>query len=61
MLAVSGAAPWRPVLDRAAELFRGSGAPESDVRAALKGHLRASELDLGPDPEPVSHTVWYGL
>ncbi len=52
VLAATGALPWRPVLDAAAVKFRASGAPEADVRSALKNHTRASELDLGPDPEP---------
>lgn len=52
VLVVTGAEPWRPLLDRAAANFRASGAPEADVRLALKNHLRAEELGLGPDPEP---------
>ncbi|GFH19076.1 uncharacterized protein HaLaN_15968, partial [Haematococcus lacustris] len=51
VLAVTGAAPWRPVLDEATARFRSSGAPEGDVRAALKNHMRVDELDLGPDPD----------
>ncbi|KAJ9510667.1 hypothetical protein QJQ45_027528 [Haematococcus lacustris] len=51
VLAVTGAAPWRPVLDEATARFRSSGAPEGDVRAALKNHMRVEELDLGPDPD----------
>ncbi|KAJ9508735.1 hypothetical protein QJQ45_028029 [Haematococcus lacustris] len=51
VLAVTGAAPWRPVLDEATAKFRSSGAPEGDVRAALKNHMRVEELDLGPDPD----------
>lgn len=52
VLAATGAEPWRPVLDVATSKFRASGAAEADVRQALKNHTRASELDLGPDPEP---------
>ena len=52
VLAETNAEPWRPVLDRAAEKFKASGAPEPDIRAALKNHSRRDELDLGPDPEP---------
>lgn len=29
-----------------------AGAAEADIRNALKNHIRAAELDLGPDPEP---------
>ncbi|KAL6758145.1 hypothetical protein V8C86DRAFT_2434967 [Haematococcus lacustris] len=51
VLAVTDAAPWRPVLEEATARFRSSGAPEGDVRAALKNHMRVHELDLGPDPD----------
>ncbi len=57
ILAATAAAAWRPVLDAAAAKFRASGAPEPDVRAALKNHPRADELDLGPDPEPAGPAV----
>lgn len=43
---------WRVLLDGAAELFRSAHCPEKDIRAALKAHTMAAELDLGPDPEP---------
>lgn len=52
MLGAVGAAEWRPVLDDAVARFRGAGCAEADIRAALKNHSHAGELDLGPDPEP---------
>lgn len=63
VLAVTGAEAWRPALDEAAAKFRASGAAEADIRTALKNHIKAAELDLGPDPEPevVSKAWWaYG-
>eukprot|EP00983_Pelagomonas_calceolata_P080627 1155224-Pelagomonas_calceolata.AAC.15 len=56
VLAETKAEPWRPVLDKATEKFKASGAPEADIRAALKNHSRREELDLGPDPEPPVRT-----
>jgi hypothetical protein len=46
------AVAWRAVLDDAAARYRDAKCPEGDVRAALKNHTRAADLDLGPDPEP---------
>jgi hypothetical protein len=50
LLAAAGK-EWRPVLDRAVGLFRAAACSDADVRAALKNHARAEELDLGPEPE----------
>ena len=43
---------WRPLVDEAVRHFKDAGCAESDIRGALKNHYCASQLDLGPDPEP---------
>ncbi|KAI8470898.1 MAG: hypothetical protein J3K34DRAFT_508325 [Monoraphidium minutum] len=50
VLAAAGLA-WRPTLDAAAARFTAAACTPADLRAALKNHTRAAELDLGPEPE----------
>jgi hypothetical protein len=47
---------WRAALDDATARFREAKCSEADVRAALKNHTRAADLDLGPEPEPEAVT-----
>ncbi|KAF6253087.1 hypothetical protein COO60DRAFT_1703978 [Scenedesmus sp. NREL 46B-D3] len=43
---------WKGLLDDAVACFKDAGCAEPDIRAALKNHTKADQLDLGPDPEP---------
>lgn len=48
---------WKPVLDEATTKFRTAGCPEADIRQALSGHTMKDQIDLGPEPEEVTHPL----
>ncbi len=53
VLRAAGGLEWRPLVEKAAALFREAKAAEADIRNALKGHPKAEEMAdmIGSEPE----------